>query len=98
MPAAESTVLLVMDFRPAVAAHVGTRDVVRAATNAVDAADRHGIRVIYVRVAFRPGYPEVSSANKSFGSLAATGTAFGEADEQTGLHLGFTTRAGTCRS
>jgi hypothetical protein len=40
----------------------------------------------------------VSSANKSFGSLAATGTAFGEADEQTGLHLGFTTRAGTCRS
>lgn len=31
-----------------------------------------GIAVIYVTVAFRPGHPEASTRNKSFGALAGT--------------------------
>lgn len=40
---------------------------------AVDAARRSGIPVIFVRVAFREGYPEVSPRNKSFSAISTRG-------------------------
>lgn len=42
-------------------------------TKAIEAARNNKIQVIYVVVGFRPGYPEVSSDNKSF-SLLKSGT------------------------
>jgi nicotinamidase-related amidase len=40
---------------------------------AIDAARRSSIRIIYVIVAFRDGYPEISARNKSFSSIAKAG-------------------------
>lgn len=40
---------------------------------AIAAARGAGVAVIYVTVAFRPGYPEVSERNKSFSAIAGTG-------------------------
>jgi nicotinamidase-related amidase len=52
---------------------------------AVDAARSAGVPVIFVRVAFRDGYPEVAASNRSFGALATMG-GFGESDAATQLH------------
>lgn len=41
--------------------------------------------MIYVVVAFRPGYPEVSERNKSFSGIAGTGR-FADADPETRIH------------
>jgi nicotinamidase-related amidase len=41
--------------------------------SAVSAARRAGIPVIFVRVAFRDGYPEVSAKNKTFSALTEHG-------------------------
>ncbi|VBB08307.1 Hypothetical protein LUCI_3651 [Lucifera butyrica] len=40
---------------------------------AVEAARRHSIPVIFVRVAFREGYPEISAQNKSFSTITKRG-------------------------
>jgi nicotinamidase-related amidase len=65
--------LLLMDFQAAVVDRLGSPDVIASAQTALDAARRHGIPVIYVRVGFRPGAPEVSQRNKSFSALAGAG-------------------------
>jgi nicotinamidase-related amidase len=56
-----------------------------ALARAASAARTAGIPVIYVTVAFRPGWPEVSPRNRTFASLAASGT-LGAADPGTGIH------------
>ena len=40
---------------------------------AVDAARAVGIRLIYVTVRFRQGYPEISARNKGFRAVTETG-------------------------
>jgi len=40
---------------------------------AIDAARRSAIRVIYVTVSFRQGFPEVSARNKSFSAIRQAG-------------------------
>jgi len=40
---------------------------------AVAAARRHTIPVIFVRVAFREGYPEINSRNKTFSAISGLG-------------------------
>jgi len=52
---------------------------------AVDGARSHGIPVVYVRVAFRPGGADVSAANKSFSALAGR-TDMGVHDPGTQVH------------
>jgi nicotinamidase-related amidase len=52
---------------------------------AVDAARSHGIPVVYVRVAFRPGGADVSAANKAFSGLAGR-TDMGVDDPGTRIH------------
>ena len=69
-----STALLIMDVQQGIVDRFASDEgyltrVAGAATAARDA----GIRVIYVTVGFRPGYPEVSDRNKSFGAIAGTG-------------------------
>jgi nicotinamidase-related amidase len=51
---------------------------------AVGAARTSGLPVIYVRVAFRDGHPEISPANKSFAALAGRG---GMAESEPGTQV-----------
>lgn len=72
---AQDTALLVMDFQPGIVAGYGGDDA-PALVNArrlCEAARSAGIRVIFVTVGFREGYPEVASNNKMFGSLKQSG-------------------------
>jgi nicotinamidase-related amidase len=51
----------------------------------IDAARAANHPVIYVRVAFRDGYPEVSPANKAFSALTGAG-GMTETDQATQVH------------
>jgi nicotinamidase-related amidase len=64
-------VLLLMDFQHGIVERLGTPSVLDAADRAAKAARAAGIPVMFVRVAFRPGYPEAAESNPSFGALAA---------------------------
>ena len=55
------------------------------ARQVIDHARRIGMRVIYVVVGFRDGYPEVSGRNKSFSALKDSGV-FLEDAEGSGVH------------
>src|ERR1700743_2835721 len=67
------SVLLLMDFQHGIVERLGAPSVVEAADRAAKAARAAGIAVMFVRVAFRPGYPEVAESNASFSALAAQG-------------------------
>jgi nicotinamidase-related amidase len=64
------TVLLGMDFQPAVLDKHPSHGALDAAHRAIQAARANGVGVIFVRVAFRPGYPEASARNAIFGPMA----------------------------
>jgi nicotinamidase-related amidase len=66
-------VLLVMDFQHGIVERFPASQVVEAADRAVKAARAAQIPVIFVRVAFRPGYPEVAESNASFSRITASG-------------------------
>ena len=80
-----ATALLIMDVQQGIveryASDAGYLERLAAARAA---ARRAGITVIYVTIAFRPGYPEVSPANKSFTAIAGTGRF---ADGDPGLRI-----------
>jgi len=63
-----TTALLLMDFQAGIAGRAPAT-VVDAARRALDAARGHGVPVVFVRVAFRDGLPEVASRNKAFGAI-----------------------------
>jgi len=65
------TALLLMDFQNGIAGRPGFEPVVEQAEKALDAARAAGLPVIFVRVAFRPGYPEIAASNLSFGAAKA---------------------------
>jgi nicotinamidase-related amidase len=67
--------LLVMDFQTPVVEHYATgQDALLASTaEMIAAARRTGMRVIYVVVGFRPGFPEVSARNQSFSAIKTSG-------------------------
>jgi nicotinamidase-related amidase len=76
MPRADSmtaTALLIMDVQQGVVERYAHDDYLARLATAIAAARRAGVTVIYVTVAFRPGYPEVSERNKSFAAIAGTG-------------------------
>jgi nicotinamidase-related amidase len=83
------TALLVMDFQAGIVGRLDSRDVVDATVRAVGAARAHSVTVIFVRVGFRAGYPEVSPANVSFAALAASGADFTEPGPATQLDPAF---------
>jgi len=65
-----TTALLLMDFQNGIAGrHPEAAPAVAAAKTALDAARTHGVPVVFVRVAFRDGLPEVSARNKGFGAI-----------------------------
>jgi nicotinamidase-related amidase len=80
------TALLVMDVQRAIVDRVaGDPALLDRLARAAAAARTAGIRVIYVRIAFRPGHPEASPSNKSFAAISGSG-AFVEGDEATAIH------------
>ena len=80
------TALLVMDVQIGIVARFasdpGRLEPLRAAVDAARAAE---IPVIFVRVAFRPGFPEVSPANRSFAAIAQ-GTSWAADPEMAAIH------------
>jgi nicotinamidase-related amidase len=65
--------LLLMDFQAGVVERFGSPEVMERARAALDAARRHGVAVVFVRIGFREGSPEASPRNKSFAAVAARG-------------------------
>jgi nicotinamidase-related amidase len=73
MTETERTALLVMDVQPAIVERVDDPGLLDRLARAITAARTAGIRVIYVRVGFRAGYPEVSPRNLSFAAIRGSG-------------------------
>jgi nicotinamidase-related amidase len=70
-----SAALLVMDFQTSIVDMIATeKETLLARTASLVEGARHaGMKVIYVVVAFRPGYPEVSPRNQSFAPIRESG-------------------------
>jgi nicotinamidase-related amidase len=91
-----STALLVMDVQQGIVDRVGGEESEKylpRLAGAVRAARGAGIRVIYVIIGFRAGYPEVSERNKSFAAAARTGR-MAEGDPGSAIHPAVAPAAG----
>ena len=62
----DHTALLVMDVQDGIVDLIGDPAMMDRGVAAVAAAREAGLRVIHVKVGFRPGYPEAHARNKSF--------------------------------
>lgn len=82
MTAETGSALLVMDVQNGIVARFATEEALRPLQSAVRAARAHGVPIFYVRVAFRPGYPDVSRRNQNFAALTQRGGML-ETDEAT---------------
>jgi nicotinamidase-related amidase len=88
-------VLLVMDFQHGIVERLGDEKVLDAAGRAVAAARAAEIPVLFVRVAFRPGYPEAAETNESFAAVAkAAGDTMHETHPATQIHADLEPRPG----
>jgi nicotinamidase-related amidase len=85
-------VLLVMDFQHGIVERLGAPSVVEAAHRAVEAARAGAIPVMFVRVAFRSGYPEVAANNIAFGGVAQSGDSMTQDHPATQVHTAFEPR------
>ena len=86
MPESRS-VLLVMDYQNGIVERIGDEKVLEAAVRAVAAARSAGMPVMFVRVAFRPGYPEAAASNQTFSAIAkAAGESMQEQGPGTQVH------------
>ena len=83
----ERAALVVMDVQNGIVERIADASTTLLPTvaGAVEAARSTGTAVIFVRVAFRPGAPEMSARNRSFAALAST-PGLGEDDPSTGIH------------
>lgn len=88
-------VLLVMDVQQGVVERFTNASgaLLPALARAAAAARAAGVPVVYVRVAFRTGAPEVSPHNRAFSALSAAG-GFGEDDAATQVHADVAPRPG----
>jgi nicotinamidase-related amidase len=85
-----ASALLVMDFQTSIVEMIAhDKDTLLSRTSKlIDAARKYGMKVIYVVVGFRPGYPEVSLRNQSFGPIRESGR-FAEGSAGTEVHPAF---------
>ncbi len=66
--------LLVMDYQAAIVAMTSDAEpLLERASRVLAAARSAGLPIIYIRVAFRPGYPEISDRNRQFASIKNSG-------------------------
>jgi len=89
MPGAPGSrpVLLLMDFQHALVESLSAPPVVDAAARAATGARKAGIPVMFVRVGFRPGYPEISPSNGTFSAITSQGgDAYTEGHPATQVH------------
>src|SRR4051794_19588293 len=72
---AKQTALLVMDLQADILTRLGDKaaPLVQRTAALVAGARKAGLPVIYVVIGFRPGYPEVSPRNLSFGAITQGG-------------------------
>jgi nicotinamidase-related amidase len=83
-----ATVLLVCDIQNGIIDRLHDHDVdayLSRLSDTISAARKANIRIMYVRVAFRPTHPEISSANSSFAKVKAFG-GFLDTDASTQIH------------
>jgi len=86
--------LLVMDVQNGIVQRfAGKPETLAPFQRAVSAARAAGIPVIFVRVAFRAGYPEVSAKNKAFSEITKRG-GMTVSDESTQVHSAVAPRPG----
>jgi nicotinamidase-related amidase len=90
----KATALLLMDMQSAVFDRVPAQKeaVLAQAAKLLDAARKANVRVIYVAVGFRPGYPEVSARNMMFGIVRQHGL-FAAGSAGTEIHPSLAPRA-----
>ena len=94
-PSGSRPVLLLMDFQHGIVESLGSPDVVEAADRAAKAARNAGIPVMFVRVGFRPGYPEVSPSNATFSAITSqAGDAYTEDHPATQVHTALAPQGG----
>jgi nicotinamidase-related amidase len=67
------TALLIMDVQPEIVERFGDPGLTDRLVRAAAAARAAGVRVIYVKVGFREGHPEVSRRNRLFARVAEAG-------------------------
>lgn len=73
MPDNERTALLVMDVQEGIVERLGDATLLERVGRAIESARAAGLPVIYVKVDFRSGFPEVSPRNKAFSQVAGSG-------------------------
>lgn len=81
------TALLVMDVQNGIVASYAEEEQLKPVQQAVAAARTHNVPVIFVRVAFRAGYPDVSDRNRAFFGVRDRGGML-ETDEATQIWTG----------
>lgn len=83
----KTSALLVMDFQNGIVAMVpeDKEGLLSRTASLVEDARKAGMPVIYVVVAFRPGYPEISPQNQSFSAIRGTGR-FESGTPETAVH------------
>ena len=82
-PVPAGTALLIMDVQPGIVDRIDDAEALlgRLAV-ATEAAREAGLTVVYVKIGFRPGYPEVSPRNRAFAGLAESSAfVLGESSE-----------------
>jgi nicotinamidase-related amidase len=91
----KAAALLVMDFQTAIVEMIATEKeaLLTRTANLVEGARKAGMRVVYVVVAFRAGYPEVSPKNQSFGPIRESGR-FTEGSSGIEVHPGVAPKPG----
>jgi nicotinamidase-related amidase len=79
--------LMVMDVQNGIVERFGAAEALQPLQSALTCARSHAIPVIFVRVALRPGYPDISPRNLSFASLKQRGGML-ETDDATQIWEG----------
>jgi nicotinamidase-related amidase len=67
------TALLIMDVQPQIVERFGDSGLTERLARAAAAARGAGVRVVYVKVGFREGYPEISPRSATFSRIAELG-------------------------
>lgn len=77
--------LLLMDLQRGIVKNISDPDFLARIKRAAAAARQAELPIIWVKVCFRSGYPEVSDRNQSFSTIRDTGRLI-ENDEQSEIH------------
>jgi nicotinamidase-related amidase len=85
--ASQNTALLVMDVENAIVNSLDNpQPLLDSLRDAIETVRKNSMPVIYIKVAFREGYPEVSEKNKSFSQLKS-GAVNLEDKQATAIHF-----------